>query len=187
MEWVSITAKTVEAARDEALDRLGVAADEAEFEIVEEPRPGLFGRVRGQARVRARIRPTPVRPKQERRRKGREKSKPVAPAAGAEAAATDEPVEATGANGADEAPETPSTTATRSSSRGRRDRTTKQTKQTEEQSMNDEQDRPESTATPEEVGEAAVAFMSGLTDAFGFDRDQHAVGRRSGAVGGRVR
>ncbi|MEM9747986.1 MAG: Jag N-terminal domain-containing protein [Actinomycetota bacterium] len=62
------TAKTVDDAKAEALDQLGVAADEAEFDVLEEPRPGLFGRVRGTARVRARVRPTPVRPKNDRRR-----------------------------------------------------------------------------------------------------------------------
>ncbi len=70
MEWVETTAKTVEQAQDAALDRLGVAADEAEFEVLEEPRPGLFGRTRGEARVRARVKPAQVRPKQERRRRG---------------------------------------------------------------------------------------------------------------------
>ena len=71
MEWVETTARTVDEARDAALDQLGVAADEAEFEIVEEPRPGLFGRMRGEARVRARVKPAQVRPKQERRRRSR--------------------------------------------------------------------------------------------------------------------
>jgi spoIIIJ-associated protein len=67
MEWVEISARTVEEAKDQALDQLGVAEDEAEFEILEEPRPGLFGRLRGQARVRARVRPTQPRAKVERR------------------------------------------------------------------------------------------------------------------------
>ena len=71
MEWVETTAKTLEAAREEALDRLGVGADEAEFDVIEGPKPGLFGRTRGQARIRARIRPTAVRPKQERRRRSK--------------------------------------------------------------------------------------------------------------------
>lgn len=71
MEWVETTAKTVDEARSAALDQLGVAADEAEFDVVEEPRPGLFGRLRGEARVRARVKPAPVRPKQERRRRSR--------------------------------------------------------------------------------------------------------------------
>ncbi|MGI9031161.1 MAG: Jag N-terminal domain-containing protein, partial [Ilumatobacteraceae bacterium] len=68
MEWVETTGRTVDVAKEAALDQLGIVADEAEFEIVEEPRPGLFGRLRGEARVRARVRPATVRPKQDRRR-----------------------------------------------------------------------------------------------------------------------
>ena len=72
MEWVEITGRTVEEAKEAALDQLGVDTEDAEFEIVEEPKQGLFGRVRGQARGRARIRPTQPRPKAERReRSGR--------------------------------------------------------------------------------------------------------------------
>jgi spoIIIJ-associated protein len=67
MEWVEVTAKTVESAKDLALDRLGISPDDAEFDVVEEPRPGLFGRIRGEARVRARVKPTMVRQKQDRR------------------------------------------------------------------------------------------------------------------------
>ncbi|MDQ3310968.1 MAG: Jag N-terminal domain-containing protein [Actinomycetota bacterium] len=70
MEWVETTGKTVEEAKELALDELGVAADEAEFEVVESPRPGLFGRLRGEARVRARVLPADVRPKRDRRRRG---------------------------------------------------------------------------------------------------------------------
>jgi spoIIIJ-associated protein len=72
MEWVETTGKTVDDAKDLALDQLGVDEQDAEFEILEEPRTGLFGRLRGEARVRARVRPTQPRPKQDRRdRKGR--------------------------------------------------------------------------------------------------------------------
>src|SRR5262245_40049911 len=71
MEWVETVAKTLAEAREMALDRLGVGEDDAEFEVLEEPKPGLFGRVRGEARVRARVRPTAVRPKQDRRSRGR--------------------------------------------------------------------------------------------------------------------
>src|SRR5690606_24826523 len=67
MEWVETTGKTVEEAKDAALDQLGVDDSDAEFEIVEEPRTGLFGRTRGEARVRARVKPTQPRPKVERR------------------------------------------------------------------------------------------------------------------------
>lgn len=67
MEWVETTGRTVEEAKDAALDQLGVDEQDAEFEVVEEPRTGLFGRTRGDARVRARVRPTQPRPKVERR------------------------------------------------------------------------------------------------------------------------
>jgi spoIIIJ-associated protein len=46
---------------------LGVDTVDAEFEILEEPSRGLFGKMKGQARVRARIAPTSPRPKVERR------------------------------------------------------------------------------------------------------------------------
>lgn len=68
MEWVETTGKTIQEAQDRALDQLGVAKDEAEFEVVDQPKSGLFGLMRSEARVRARVRPEPVRPKQDRRR-----------------------------------------------------------------------------------------------------------------------
>ena len=74
MEWVETTGRTLEEAKEAALDQLGVDEVDAEFEVVEEPRAGLFGRVRGEARVRARVRPTAPRPKEDRRdrrRRGR--------------------------------------------------------------------------------------------------------------------
>lgn len=67
MEWVETTAKTVEEAKELALDQLGIDHDEAEFIIVEEPKPGLFRRMRGDARVRARVTPRKPRAKVERR------------------------------------------------------------------------------------------------------------------------
>jgi spoIIIJ-associated protein len=74
MEWVEFTARTLEEAKDLALDRLGVAADDAEFEILAEPKPGLFGRLRGEARVRARVRPAQARQKVDRRERRPRKS-----------------------------------------------------------------------------------------------------------------
>lgn len=170
MEWVETTAKSIEAAQEAALDQLGVGADEAEFEVIEEPRPGLFGRMRGEARIRARVRPATVRPKQERRRKGRsdKSSKPAAAkktsaaaesAAGSETAATET-----------EPAVTDAPTESAPTRRPRRSSTNKpkNSQQSKEESMSND-DRPESTVTPDEVGAAAVAFMDGLTEAFGFD------------------
>ena len=71
MEWVEITAKTVHDAKEAALDMLGVHQDDAEFEVVSAEKIGLFGRVKEEARVRARVRPTTPRAKDDRRRKRR--------------------------------------------------------------------------------------------------------------------
>ena len=71
MEWVETTGKTLEEAKDAALDQLGVDERDAEFEVLAEAKPGLFGRMRSEARVRARVRPTTPRPKEERRRRTR--------------------------------------------------------------------------------------------------------------------
>jgi len=75
MEWVETTGKTVEDATARAVAELGVEIDDAEVHVVEEPRPGLFGRVRSEARVRARVRPTRPHPRDERRDRRRRKSR----------------------------------------------------------------------------------------------------------------
>jgi spoIIIJ-associated protein len=165
MEWVETTAKTIEAAREAALDQLGVAADEAEFETIEEPRPGLFGRVRGEARLRARVRPAQVRPKQERRRKGRNGAAKDSPTANDAPAAADTDTDDAAASNS-----TPSSATTDSGEKSSKERTPKRratstSTKSQEQKMSN--DRPETTVTPEEVGAAAVAFMDGLTEAFG--------------------
>ncbi|MDD9371105.1 MAG: Jag N-terminal domain-containing protein [Acidimicrobiales bacterium] len=75
MEWVVTSGRTVEEAREVALDQLGVDEQDAEIEVVQEAQKGLFGRLRSEAQVRARVRPTAPRPKAERRerRKGNER------------------------------------------------------------------------------------------------------------------
>jgi len=73
MEWVETTGRTVQEAKDQALDQLGIAEDDAEFDVLDEPRAGLFGRMRGEARVRARVRPTQARQKVERRDRKKKK------------------------------------------------------------------------------------------------------------------
>lgn len=74
MEWVETTGKTVDEAREKALEHLGVAEDDAEFVIVSEPKAGLFGRLRGEARVQARVRPVTPPPKRTRRQRPDRKS-----------------------------------------------------------------------------------------------------------------
>ena len=68
MEWVVTMGRTVDEALDAALDQLGVDEQDAEYEVLEEPKTGLFGRIRSEARVRARVRPKRPRSKDEHRR-----------------------------------------------------------------------------------------------------------------------
>ena len=168
MEWVETTAKSLEEAKDLALDQLGVAADEAEFEVLEEPRSGLFGRTRGEARVRARIMPTAVRPKQERRsRGGKTKSNGTTSEGKANknaAARQEQP--ATARSGVDETARTGSDSRDDARS-GKRERPQRPKQHKESQRMDDRDQREQSPVSPQEVGDAAVAFMSGLASAFG--------------------
>lgn len=178
MEWVVTTGKTVDEAKELALDQLGVARDDAEFEVVEEAKTGLFGRVKSEARVRARVKPAQVRPKQDRRdrrrgskskRGGRDRndnrndnrSKQQNDAGnddgGAVATATDDQADAKQAR-------TPQQDQQRSSN-GQRGRSKRQRTDKEHAAMED--NGTETEVSPQEVGDAAVAFMSGLATAFG--------------------
>ena len=59
------TAKTVEEAQEQAVSAFGAPASQIRFEILEQPRRGLFGKLKGEARVKAEYEPmmqqTPVR------------------------------------------------------------------------------------------------------------------------------
>lgn len=82
MEWVETTGRTLEEAQDAALDELGVDELDAEFEVLEEPKLGLFGRVRSEARVRARVRPNRPAAREDRRPRRRRPAdaEPASPA-----------------------------------------------------------------------------------------------------------
>ncbi len=72
MQWVVTTGRSVDEAKDRALDALGIDDSELEFEVLDEAGSTLFGLRRTDARIRARVRPTRPRPKVDRRnrRKG---------------------------------------------------------------------------------------------------------------------
>jgi spoIIIJ-associated protein len=71
VEWVLTTGRTVSEAVESALDQLGVDERDAEIDVVQEPQKGLFGRLRAEAQVRARVRPTAPRRKVDRRERRR--------------------------------------------------------------------------------------------------------------------
>jgi spoIIIJ-associated protein len=74
VEWIEVSARTLEDATELALDRLGVVASELEYEVIEEPRSGLFGIGRTEARIRARVKPlSREKPPDRRRRRSSER------------------------------------------------------------------------------------------------------------------
>jgi spoIIIJ-associated protein len=173
MEWVETTGRSVDEAKELALDQLGVHEEDAEFDVVEEPRPGLFGRMRGEARVRARVRPTQPRPKTERRDRKRKSAGGRDAAGGTAATGADDGALATTDDVTDEgevteeaapAAKAPSKSRSRSKTRAAAEASTGQ---------------PEATARVTEPGpegdeegrnaerEAAAAFLQGLAAAIG--------------------
>jgi len=152
MEWVETTGKTVEEAKDRALAQLGVHPEDAEFEVLEEPKAGLFGRVRGEARVRARVRPTQVRQKIERRdrkRNGQGDRKPREQKGPKESTGTPkQPKQAKQADDRSSAPKQPRAP---------------KPQQPAAQSPKEQ----EQVVDAQQVGEEATRFMSGLLEAFG--------------------
>ena len=67
MEWIETTGSTVDEAKDRALDRLGIAEDDMQFEIIEEGSNSLFRLKRKEARLRARVKPLNTKSKFDRR------------------------------------------------------------------------------------------------------------------------
>jgi spoIIIJ-associated protein len=149
MEWVETTGKTIEEATEQALDRLGVDVDEVDIEVLEEPKNGLFGKTRGEARIRARVKPAEVRPKVDRRRSRDRK----APRSGEAKVSAD----------TDNSRQDKSGSGDRSAGgRGRSGGRSQDRRPPREERSGDPVD-------PALVGEAAVSFMEGLTAAFGFE------------------
>jgi spoIIIJ-associated protein len=71
MEWVETTGRTIDAALDAALDELGVDEADVEFEVLQEPKSGVLGLGRADARIRARVKPiSREKPGERQRRRG---------------------------------------------------------------------------------------------------------------------
>lgn len=188
MEWVETTGSTIEEAKEVALDQLGVDESDAEFDVLEEPKSGLFGRLRSEARVRARVRPTTPRPKAERKeRKRRAPKEEVAPAAEPapkKAAAKRAPAKKRAA-AKDSTPETetettteaPATATARPRGRGRAAAPAAEgdgarrgpAPRAAAATRRADADVEEEEATLAEQGEAVREFLDGLVEAFGLD------------------
>lgn len=155
MEWVETTGRTVEDAKEAALDQLGIDASEAEFEIIEEPRTGLFGRVRNDARIRARVKPKAPRPKQERRPR-RARGKKDAPGD-----ATSEPSDGDTATTSDDPSGTSRAEGGRAPRRRRSNARTDATQTQEGSQMSDE------VVTVDQQADIISEFLEGLLEAAG--------------------
>jgi spoIIIJ-associated protein len=159
MEWVETTAKSLEEAKEIALERLGIGPDDAEFEILEEPRSGLFGRVRGEARVRARVKPATVRPKQDRRNRRRGSEKSDAPTGDPAPAERSESSNNRRRSGQSRPPVAPSSVPSRNEA----------DVMTEETDHSPAGDDDIAAIDVAEVQKAAEDFSTGLLHAFGFE------------------
>jgi len=72
VEWVEGVGSSIAEATEMALEALGVHEDDAEVEVVNDVKVGLFNRVKDKARVRVRVKPAVPRSKDDkRRRRGR--------------------------------------------------------------------------------------------------------------------
>jgi spoIIIJ-associated protein len=179
MEWVETTAKTVAEAKDLALDKLGVDEADAEFDVVEEPRQGLFGRTRGEARVRARVVPKAPRAKddsRDRRRRNKSGSRrgPAKSGAGKSGAGSSDTA-VVAESGEESGP-----TGEASSSGGDQGRRGQRQEKPQASGGGQKRDTPRSKRQPadrprkedapmEDVRSSVEDFLTGLTAAFGID------------------
>lgn len=166
MQWVETTGRTIEDAKEAALDQLGIDESEAEFEVLEEPKTGLFGRPRGEARIRARIIPKAPRPKQERRPRRQRPRKE----GGSGSTTTDAPAPADA--GDDEAAAPAAASSSSSGSRGGRNRRGGRGRSGSEGGGAAASNQEGNEMSDEEVPVGAQAdiiteFLEGLLDAIG--------------------
>ena len=151
MEWLEVSDTSVESAKERALVHLGVHESDAEFEVLSEGRVGLFGRVKQEARVRARVIPTPVRPKERgrshsSRRSGSSKRSETSPASG------------------NPAPEPPASPSRRTRDKTKQDSQSVKNKKKGVEPMNNNQDRGPSLL---EQADLAESFVQGIAGALG--------------------
>jgi spoIIIJ-associated protein len=169
MEWVETTGKTVAEALDAALDELGVDEQDAEVVVVSEPRAGVFGIGREDARVRARVRPTTVRPKRPQR--DRSARTPRATASSTRPSSTDRASKAASPQRRRRAPaaqvEPDSAAATKT--RARRRRAGRGRQSPSGRPTDPDREDKESLMSVEEQVDLATSFVRGVIERFGLE------------------
>jgi spoIIIJ-associated protein len=167
MEWVETTGRTVEAALDVALDTLGVDEEEAEFEVLEEPRGGFLGR--REARIRARVRPISREKPGERRRRGRKPREGANNGGGSRGGGSSSRAGSGNRGGASRSSSTsgPSAGGDGRAPRRRRGRGTSRSGGAAEAPRDDAREATVSEVPVEEQANEAESFTRGLIEAFG--------------------
>lgn len=165
MEWVETTGRTLEEAVEAALDELGVAEEDLEYQVVDEPKSGLLGRLGGrEARIRARVKPISREKPGDRRRRERRPRQAPAPGGGRDRG------RGRGDGDGGDAPATSGGGGGRRSS-GSRQRRRRPRRPAEERATGvatDEGATVEESDIPiEEQAETAAGFTRGLLEAFG--------------------
>jgi spoIIIJ-associated protein len=198
VEWVEAGGKSLAEAKEVVLDLLGVEEYDAEFVIISEPKAGLFGRMRGEARVQARVRPMAPPPKRGRRqrpdraRSGQARksgSSNGGQRAGAERNGEDSAGSSQGTVTAEvdegQTGESParSNGSSGGSNRNRRRRGPRndgtgegarqgsQGKQSSGRTSEESEDNMQESLTLEQQGEAATEFVAGLAREFGLEAE----------------
>lgn len=182
MEWVEISGATLEEAKEIALEQLGVSEADAEILVLAEPKVGLFGRTRGEARVRARVQPVGPRPKRQRRQRrgggaeqaparNGERRKPsgtaTRPAERAQGGGSERRGSGNGAEGGGRR----RSRGSRGSGGQRAAATNASPSEERSEAVQDRQDKEADMAegvTLEEQAEAAKTFIEGLLDVYGY-------------------
>lgn len=176
MEWVNVTAKSLPEAIDLALDNLGVDEAEAEIEVLEEPKQGLFGRTRGNARVKARVKPRTTRPKVERGRNRRRKNEGGKPKG--EGGGRSRSPKASSGESADKQQSQPASKSggakandgsPKNKPKGSRGGGEQQGGSRRGAKKPRQEETPVQEATFDEVAEHVSAFLQGLSTSFGYD------------------
>lgn len=187
MQWVVTTGRTVDEARERALDALGIDASDLEVEVLDEPGTSLLGLRRTDARIRARVRPTRPRPKLDRRnrRKGaggggrrrrpkKDQDAPTKPEAEPKSQPKSQAEPAPATSAADDAAAPADSPAPSSPARGRGRRRAETTKTDDRKPRTGTTGDTMSDITLDEQEPSALGFVQGLVDAFGADADVQA-------------
>ena len=188
MEWVEASGKSLDEAKESALDMLGVAEDDAEFVVLSEPKAGLFGRLRGEARVQARVRPVAPppkrtrRPRPDRKREGADRTRSNG-TSGKSAKGGARQDSAPDGDSTDPDPNVAPATGTPGGGGGNRrnrsrgggpsgdNQSKQQGKKASGRASGDREETMEESLTLEQQGEAAQQFLSGLVEEFGLQAD----------------